>query len=97
VEVANCSAFLKRTIELVNPQVIVTLGSVALDALKRIHYHELTLKAAIGKIHRWNERLLVPLYHPSPQVLASHRREAAQLRDYQTVAKALREVQSCLE
>src|SRR2546429_2183081 len=46
VEVANCSAFLKRTIELVNPQVIVTLGAVALDALKRIHYHELTLKEA---------------------------------------------------
>jgi len=93
-EVANCSGFLKRTIELVNPQVIVTLGSVALDALKRIHYHELTLKEAIGKIHRWNERLLVPLYHPSPQVLASHRREEAQLRDYQVVAKALRKVQS---
>jgi len=97
VEVANCSAFLKRTIELVNPQVIVTLGSVALDALKRIHYHELTLKEEIGKIHRWNERLLVPLYHPSPQVLASHRREEAQLRDYQVVAKALRKVQSRLE
>src|SRR6266852_3132799 len=95
-EVANCSGFLKRTIELVNPQVIVTLGSVALDALKRIHYHELTLKEAIGKIHRWNERLLVPLYHPSPQVLASHRREEAQLRDYQVVAKALRKVQSRL-
>jgi DNA polymerase len=93
-EVANCSGFLKRTIELVNPQVIVTLGSVALDALKRIHYHDLTLKEAIGKIHRWNERLLVPLYHPSPQVLASHRREEAQLRDYQVVAKALRKVQS---
>jgi len=96
-EVANCSGFLKRTIELVNPQVIVTLGSVALDALKRIHYHELTLKEAIGKIHRWNERLLVPLYHPSPQVLASHRREEAQLRDYQVVAKALRNLRSRLE
>jgi uracil-DNA glycosylase family 4 len=91
-EVANCSGFLRRTIELVDPQVIVTLGSVALDALKRIHYHEFTLKAAAGKIHRWNARLLVPIYHPSPQVLASHRREAEQLQDYKVVARALRRV-----
>jgi uracil-DNA glycosylase family 4 len=89
-EVANCSGFLRQAIASVNPRVIVTLGSVALDALKRIHYHELTLKEAIGKINDWDGRLLVPLYHPSPQVLASHRRESAQLQDYQVVAHALR-------
>jgi uracil-DNA glycosylase len=89
-EVANCSSFLRRAISLVNPSVIVTLGSVALDALKRIHYHELALKEAIGTIKEWDGRLLVPLYHPSPQVLASHRREPAQLRDYQVVADAMR-------
>jgi len=33
----------------------------------------------------------VPLYHPSPQVLASHRREDAQLRDYAAVARAIRQ------
>jgi uracil-DNA glycosylase family 4 len=92
-EVANCSEFLRRTIELVDPQVIVTLGSVALDALKRIHYHDFTLKAAAARIHRWNGRLLVPIYHPSPQVLASHRREAEQLRDYRVVARAIRRVE----
>jgi hypothetical protein len=31
----------------------------------------------------------VPVYHPSPQVLASHRREEAQLRDYKAIARAL--------
>src|SRR5882762_417625 len=35
-ELTNCSGFLRRTIELVDPRVIVTLGSVALEALKRI-------------------------------------------------------------
>jgi len=89
-EVANCSSFLRRAIEIVDPSVIVTLGSVALDALRRIHYHEFTLKETIGKVNEWNGRLLVPLYHPSPQVLASHRRESAQLNDYQVVAQALR-------
>ena len=89
-EVANCSEFLRRTIALVNPKLIVTLGGVALDALKVVHYHELNLKEAAGEIRRWNERLLVPLYHPSPQVLITSRKEAAQLRDYKVVARAIR-------
>ena len=59
---------------------IVTLGSVALEALKRIQYHELNLKESAARIHSWNDRVLVPIYHPSPQVLASHRREAEQRR-----------------
>jgi len=89
-ELTNCSEFLRRTIELIDPRVIVTLGSVALEALKRIQYHELTLKDSAAQIHGWHDRVLVPIYHPSPQVLASHRREAAQLQDYQVVARAVR-------
>ena len=89
-ELANCSNFLRRTIDIVNPRVIVTLGSVALEALKRIQPHELNLKTHAARIHSWNNRVLVPIYHPSPQVLASHRREAQQLQDYQVVKKAVR-------
>jgi uracil-DNA glycosylase family 4 len=88
-EISNCSEFLRRTIALVNPRVIVTLGGVALDALKQLHYHELNLKQHAGRIHRWQGRVLVPLYHPSPQVLITSRKEAAQLRDYKVVAKAI--------
>lgn len=89
-ELTNCSAYLRRTIEIVDPRVIVTLGSVALETLKRIHYHELNLKDSAAKVHKWNNRVLVPIYHPSPQVLASHRRETQQLKDYQVVAEAIR-------
>ena len=88
-ELSNCSTFLRRTIDIVNPRVVVTLGTVALETLKRIHYHELNLKEHAAKVHEWDGRLLVPIYHPSPQVLASHRRESQQLNDYQVVAKAL--------
>ena len=93
-ELKNCSSFLKRTIEVVNPRVIVTLGSVALEALKRIQYHELSLKESAARIQSWNERVLVPIYHPSPQVLASHRREAEQLKDYGVVAKAVTQIKA---
>jgi uracil-DNA glycosylase family 4 len=89
-EIANCSGFLRSVIELVDPRVIVTLGSVALEALKRIQPHEFTLKESAGKILEWDARMLVPIYHPSPQVLASHRREAAQLQDYKVVERAIR-------
>lgn len=88
-EVSNCSAFLRRQLELIDAKIIATLGAVSLEALSRIEYHALSLKSAVGQIHSWNGRLLVPLYHPSPQVLASHRREAEQLRDYQAIARAL--------
>ena len=93
-ELSNCSGFLRRTIEIVNPRVIVTLGSVALEAIKRIQYHELNLKTAAAQVHSWNDRVLVPIYHPSPQVLASHRREAEQLRDYEVVAKAVTQIKA---
>jgi uracil-DNA glycosylase len=89
-EVHNCSGFLRRQIEIIDPRVVVTLGAVSLAALKSIEYHELTLREAAGKIFDWGGRLLVPLYHPSPQVLASHRREEAQLRDYKALERALR-------
>ena len=91
-ELANCSTFLRRTIEIVNPRMIVTLGTVALEALKRIQYHELNLKTAASQIQSWSDRVLVPIYHPSPQVLASHRREAEQLRDYQIVKRGLTQI-----
>ncbi|HEY5075722.1 MAG TPA: uracil-DNA glycosylase [Pyrinomonadaceae bacterium] len=88
-EIRNCSDFLKRSIELVDPRVVVTLGTVALDALKLVHYHELSFQRDAGRIHRWNGRLLVPLYHPSPQVLITSRKETAQLRDYKVVSRAI--------
>ncbi len=89
-EISNCSGFLRRTIALINPQVVVTLGGVALEALKLIHYHDFNLRNDAGKIRGWDGRVLVPLYHPSPQVLITSRNEKAQLRDYRIVARVIR-------
>jgi uracil-DNA glycosylase family 4 len=91
VELANCSYFLRQTFEAVDPEVVITLGSVALDALKTIEPHTLSLKESVATIQRWHGRVLVPIYHPSPQVLASHRREQQQLRDYKVVAQAIKQ------
>ena len=91
-EISNCNDFLRRQLEILDPPVVVTLGAVSLAALRLVEYHELSLKENAGRVYEWNGRLLVPLYHPSPQVLASHRREAAQLRDYEAIARALHSV-----
>jgi uracil-DNA glycosylase family 4 len=69
-ELANCSAHLRATLAIVDPPVVVTLGAVALAALGRIEPHGLKLTASRGTAHSWNNRLLVPLFHPSPKVLA---------------------------
>ena len=92
LEIRNCSDFLRRSIELVDPRIVVTLGTVALEALKLVHYHDFNLKNDVGRVRRWNGRLLVPLYHPSPQVLITSRKEAAQLRDYKVVRRAIEQV-----
>lgn len=88
-EVVNCSDFLRKQFDLLDPQIIVTLGSVALEALKTIEYHQYTLRADAATILRWNERILVPLYHPSPQVTASHRRVPQQIEDYKALGEAI--------
>ncbi len=88
-EIANCADYLVKTINLIDPKIIVTLGSVALEALKTIEYHQIILRTDAGKIFRWQTRRLVPLYHPSPQVAASHRRMHEQLEDFKAVAEAI--------
>lgn len=90
-EIRNCSAFLRQVMELIAPKLIATLGSVALDALKSIEYHELRLKTHAGTVVTWNNRLLVPLYHPSPQVIASQRGLGIQLEQFQALGNLLRE------
>jgi len=90
-EIKNCAPFLEKTINLINPKIIVTLGTVALEALKTIEYHQIILKSDAARIFRWNARFLVPLYHPSPQVVASRRRMHEQLEDFKSVAEAIRQ------
>lgn len=88
-ELRNCSDFLDRAIELINPSLIVTLGGVALEALKRLHDHPFTLREDGAKVRQWNNRTLIPLYHPSPQVLITSRDEKTQVSDYKVVARAI--------
>jgi uracil-DNA glycosylase family 4 len=81
-EVANCSSFLRRQIELINPPVVATLGAVALKSCALVSSHSLSLSSAVRTRTTWNMRTLVPLYHPGQRAMI-HRSFANQLSDYQ--------------
>lgn len=87
IEMINCSSYLKRILDLLNPPLISTLGAVALEALKLIQYHEFTLRRHAGTLQSWNSRKLVPLYHPSPQVIAAQRGLAMQLEHFKVLKR----------
>jgi uracil-DNA glycosylase family 4 len=92
-EIKNCSSYLTRVLDLIDPPVIATLGSVALEALKLIQYHEFTLREHAGTRQTWGGRLLVPLYHPSPQVIASQRGLETQLGHFAMLEKVIRRIE----
>ena len=86
-ELAACSHWLKAVIDLLDPPLIATLGAVALAALKRIDPHELSLAGAAGQAWPWHDRVLFPLYHPSPRVMSRYRRFPQQVTDWIALAK----------
>ena len=95
-EVRSCSRWLQEIIELVDPPIIATLGAVALAALKQIQPHRLALKRDCALTHRWRDRWLVPLYHPSPRVMAAHRRFQQQREDWLALAAAVHLKSFCI-
>lgn len=80
-EILNCNYYLKMIIELVNPDVIVTIGAKALDALNLICPHKVTLKGGVAKPCNWNGRTLFPLYHTGPRAMI-HRSFIQQRADF---------------
>jgi uracil-DNA glycosylase len=66
-ELANCSNFLEQTIAVVNPILVVALGRVALESLRKINDHGCTVAKSCGKIVSWGQTHLGVLYHPSPR------------------------------
>lgn len=88
-EIKNCSNFLKRQIDLINPPIIVTLGAVALKACALIDNHSLELKANVRTASQWFNRNLIPAYHPGQRAMI-HRSFANQLSDYQFIAEKIK-------
>lgn len=85
-EIQTCSQFLIRTIKIVSPKVVVTLGNKALEALSIIEPHSLELKQHVGQDIQWRGIRLVPLYHPSQRVCNTHRSIHQQKEDFKCLS-----------
>ncbi|HZT40806.1 MAG TPA: uracil-DNA glycosylase [Chthonomonadaceae bacterium] len=88
-EIANCSDFLRRQLDLLRPELVVSVGATALAALGRLEPHGLRLTTDVGRCIPWRGARLLPVYHPSPQVLISRRSLAEQAADWQAIRHAL--------
>jgi uracil-DNA glycosylase family 4 len=90
-EIRNCSAFLEETLRIIDPLVVVTLGTVALRALELIAPHGAVLRKDVATPVWWNSRWLIPLYHPGARALI-HRSFSNQGEDYIRLARHLEEL-----
>lgn len=91
----NCGArFLRRTIDLVAPKVVVALGDQAFKAiatayeLPRIKFRE-AVERSVGFNLAENVSCF-PMYHCGARILNTHRPMAQQLKDWERVERALR-------
>ena len=89
-EIKNCTTYLRRTLDVIDPPIVATLGSVALESIKTIEPHALSLKENAGHVSNWHGRKLIPLYHPSPQVVAAQRGMGIQFEHFQVLGNLLR-------
>lgn len=84
-EIKNCSGYLRSTLELVRPRVVVTLGAVGLQAINLLTGSKYSLKEAATRPQELEDFILLPLYHPSPRVANWKRPMSSQKRDFKKI------------
>jgi len=80
-----CAQYLQRTLDIVRPKIVVTLGQQALRSLNKLEQHQIKLSRASldhGQTYSWRNTILYPLYHPSPKVYNLHRSKEEQENDF---------------
>ena len=86
-EIKNCSPFLKETLNLINPEVVVTLGSVGLQALNHLLETRYQLNENVAQPLITPDFILFPLYHPSPRVANWMRPLFQQKKDFKKILR----------
>jgi len=89
----NCSLFLRRTIEIVRPKVIVTLGARAYRVIADLYRLERPpFRSAVERENGFELEAgirLFPVYHCGARILNTHRPRDDQKRDWEKIRKAL--------
>ena len=86
----NCAPLLRRTVEIVAPRVVVTLGAHALKAIRHAFPggENDPLREVVGQPRPLTQGiLLVAVYHPSPTVVNTHRCIEKMREDWKVVGE----------
>jgi uracil-DNA glycosylase family 4 len=89
-EINNCSNYLQETLDLVSPDIVVTLGAVGLEALNRLTGARLKLRDVVAKPQVSKNFIHLPCYHPSPRVTNWQRTMTQQKRDFKKIIDLLK-------
>lgn len=85
-KIQNCSFYLGMIINLVRPEVLITLGDLALKSISLLKEHNINLVNDVSKTFNWNGYKLIPLFHPNPNS-SLHRSLPKQRSDYIMLSK----------
>lgn len=90
-EIKECGKFLRAQLAIVNPRVICTLGRAALNACSLIlpGFPKLNLFQHAATPITWNDRIIFPLYHTSPNVTSSIRTLRQMEEDFKTLKEIM--------
>jgi len=81
MEVSNCSIYLSILVDIIRPDIIVTLGQFALIALDAIEPHKIELRRDVRRLIKWGEYTVLPMYHPGSRATV-HRSLVDQTKDF---------------
>jgi uracil-DNA glycosylase len=90
-EIEACKPYLQEHVELVDPQVVCTLGNFA---TRVILDRPVAISKARGERHAWQGRMVIPTFHPAAVLRGGGdaSRAMAQIReDFATIRQALDE------
>ena len=87
-EIAACSKYLDRQIELVNPKIIVTLGRFSLGRF----FPGESITRARGRLREKDGRYIFPVMHPAAALRRTELR-ATMVEDFRAIAAALEDYQ----
>ena len=90
-EIKNCSSFLKESLGIIRPRVVVTLGIVALQSLNLILGTRFQLNQSVAQPLQTPDFTLLPLYHPSPRVTNWKRPMTQQKKDFKKIPRLLQQ------
>jgi uracil-DNA glycosylase family 4 len=83
-----CQRWLERHIAEFDPPAVVAFGGEALAAMNRIKPHGQDLASGVGRLHDWNGRTLLPMYHPGLRA-RQHRSAEQQVEDFKALVPLL--------